>query len=45
MEAKTSDFKYFLIGLSCLGIVLIGLIALPIVLIIVGAVILLKSLL
>ena len=43
MEAKTSDFKYFLIGLACLGIVLIGLIALPIVLIIVGVVILLKS--
>lgn len=43
MKEELSDFQFFLIGLSCLGILLVVLLALPVALMIAGVVVLLKT--
>lgn len=42
MKEPKTDFDYFLIGLGCIGVLLLGLIALPVALIIATIVVIIK---
>ena len=42
MKEPKTDFGYFLIGLGCIGVLLLGLIALPVALIIATIVVIIK---